>query len=113
MESKWKKLIFDLDKKYSIPILFLLYSEKELSFDQIYEFCSRYKSGPRSQGGTLRDRGKPYKAISRESISRATAELQGKKYVKKTAKLNKNGRPYAVYTLTDEARQIMGKHLTD
>jgi len=112
MDTDWIKMIFSLDKKYSILILFLLYSKKELGFDQIYDFCSRYKSGGTvGRGIALREHGKPYKAISRESISRATVELQKKKYIKKKAKLNDKGRPYAVYALTDETKKLMDKHL--
>ncbi len=115
MRNDWIQLIFSLEKKYSFPILFLLYSKKELSFDQLYNFCSQYKheSGvPTKRGGTaLRDAGTLYKAISRESISRAAAELQKKKYVRKEAKLSKQGRPYAIYVLTDETKQLISRHL--
>lgn len=113
MDKTWNRLIFGLEKKYSVPILFLLYSKRELSFGQIYDFCSQYKAvnEKRQNSGVLREHGRSYKAISRESISRATAELQMKKYIKKTAKISKKGRPQAVYTLTDETKQLMNKHL--
>ena len=111
MDKDWIKLIFGLEKRYSILILLLLQSRKELSFDQIYDFCSQYKGGTPRQTSALREHGRPYRAISRESISRATAELQKKKYIRKKAKLNEKGRPYAVYALTEETRKMMERHV--
>lgn len=105
-----EELMFGLEKRYSLPVLTLLYFRKELTFDQIYDISVSYKGEylkTKREGGILKEREGKYGAISRESISRAINELVKARYIKKEARLSKKGRACAVYILTEKTRRLM------
>lgn len=110
--NEWVRLVFGLEKRYSLPILFLLFYKGELTFDQLYDICLKYRSEESSppMTGVVREKREKYKAISRESISRATTELLGKHVVKK-ARLGNNGRSHVVYVLNNETKDVMKNFL--
>ena len=116
MHNAWAKIIFGSKKRYALPILFLLFFKKELTFDQLYDLCSKYvtrESGERvlAKIPAVRETRVGYKAISRESISKAVKELKSKRYVTKEARLGEKGRSYAVYVLMPETRQLMERYV--
>lgn len=122
-ENVWARLLFGLRRKYSAPILFLLYSKKELTFDQIYDICSRYAAKGEEKGeekilarfkrGALvaKERSPRYAAISRGSVSSAITELKNKKHITREPRLQERGRSYAVYVLTAETKTLMEQHI--
>lgn len=118
MQDSLAKLVLALKKRYSLPILLLLFFKKELTFDQAYDMCSKYSpadkerllAAAKRRGVLLRSRS-TYKAISRKSVSDALTELKTKRYVTKRAKLGPKGRSYAVYVLTPEIRETLESYL--
>ncbi|MCD6591313.1 MAG: hypothetical protein J7K72_05065 [Candidatus Aenigmarchaeota archaeon] len=106
-----ENLIFNLEKKYSLPILILLYFKNGLTFDQIYDLSISYKSESMGTGKmkAFMEKKEKYGAISRESISRAVSELLKARYIKKEARLMR-GKAYITYTLTNKTRKLMDKY---
>jgi DNA-binding MarR family transcriptional regulator len=103
-----EEFVFSVEKRYSFPVLVLLYRKKELTFDQIYDLSVGYKwESVKTRGNVLGEKKGKYGAISRESISRAVSELLKAKYVKKEARLSRKGRACAVYVLTEKTRRMM------
>lgn len=105
-----EELAFSMEKRYSLPVLVLLYFRKELTFDQIYDLSVGYRGEcleAKRKSGVLGEKKGKYGAISRESISRAINELVKMRCVKKEAKLGKSGRAHTIYVLTEATRKLM------
>jgi len=106
-------LIFSFSKRYSLPVLIMLYLRNGLTFDKIYDISVDYRaeSLQRGKGAFMERRGK-YGAISRESISRAIGELLKTKRIRKEARLM-GGKAYVTYVLTDETKKLMNSYFKD
>ena len=88
-----ENLLFGFSKRYSLPVLIALYYKNGLTFDQIFSLSKEHS----------------HAKTSRQSISRAVAELIERKYIKKETRLVK-GKAYTTYTLTENSKKVMGNY---